>query len=225
MLRRFSLVALVAVAVLVAAGSALAWIQLGGDLGALTSTAYGWRLFGKLALVAGLLSLAALNRLVLTPALADGSRDAARRLRLTLAADIALGLAVLAVTATFPLSPPPRALAAADAAASDGITVVASSPEGQAVLTLIPGRAGTNRLEAWVTDRDGAPRLAREATVAWAMPKAGIEPERRVAAMPVPGVVAARNIVLPRAGTWAFRLDLLIDDFTKLTFKGELAVP
>ena len=34
-LRRFSLVALVAVAVLVAAGSTLAWIQLGGDLGAL----------------------------------------------------------------------------------------------------------------------------------------------------------------------------------------------
>ena len=79
----------------------------------LTSTAYGWRLFGKLALVAGLLALAALNRLVLTPALAEGSPDAARRLRLSLAADIVLGLAVLAVTATFPLSPPPRALAAA----------------------------------------------------------------------------------------------------------------
>ena len=148
----------------------------------LTSTAYGWRLFGKLALVAGLLALAALNRLVLTPALAEAGRDAARRLRLTLAADLVLGLAVLAVTATFPLSPPPRALAAPTPPRADGITVVASGPDGQAVLTLMPGRAGTNRLEAWVTDRDGAPRLAREATVAWAMPAAGIEPERRVAA-------------------------------------------
>lgn len=224
-LHRFSVVALVAVAVLVAAGSALAWIQLGGDTGALTSTAYGWRLFGKLALVAGLLALAALNRLVLTPALADGRPDAVRRLRLTLAVDMVLGLAVLAVTATFPLSPPPRALATATAAATGGITVVASSPDGQAVLTLIPGRVGTNRLEAWITDRDGAPRLAHEASVAWAMPQAGIEPERRAASLPMPGVVAAPGIILPRAGAWAFRLDLLIDDFTKLTFEGELAVP
>ena len=99
------------------------------------------------------------------------------------------------------------------------------SSDGQAVLTLIPGRAGANRLEAWVTDRDGAPRLAREASVDWAMPKAGIEPEHRAASLPVPGVVAAPGIVLPRAGSWTFRLDLLIDDFTKLTFEGELAVP
>ena len=223
-LQRFSMVALVAVAVLVTAGSALAWIQLGGDTGALTRTAYGWRLFGKLALVSGLLSLAALNRLVLTPALADGRPDAARRLQLTLGTDLALGLAVLAVTATFPLSPPPRALAAA-AAATDGITVVASGSDGQAVLTLMPGRTGANRLEAWVTDREGAPRPAREATISWTLPAAGIEAQHRAASLPAPGVVAAEGIILPRAGAWALRLELLIDDFTKLTFEGKLHVP
>ena len=47
---------------------------------------------------------------------------------------------------------------------------------------------------------------------------------RRVA-LPAPGVVAAQDIVLPRAGRWTFRLDLLIDDFTKLTFEGEIDVP
>ena len=34
------------------------------------------------------------------------------------------------------------------------------------MLTLLPGRPGTNRLEAWVTDADGAPLTAREATIA-----------------------------------------------------------
>jgi hypothetical protein len=29
---------------------------------------------------------------------------------------------------------------------------------------------------------------------------------------------------VPRAGRWRLRLDLLVDDFTKLTFEGELVV-
>ena len=29
---------------------------------------------------------------------------------------------------------------------------------------------------------------------------------------------------MPRAGRWRLRLDLLVDDFTKLTFEGEITV-
>ena len=32
------------------------------------------------------------------------------------------------------------------------------------------------------------------------------------------------SIVLPRGGRWTFQLDLLVDDFTKLTFEGEIVV-
>ena len=89
------------------AGIALAWVQLDGTLEALWETAYGQRLLLKLALVAGLLVLAVLNRFVLTPRMARGDVGSARALRVSLGADIALALAVLAVTATFPFSPPP----------------------------------------------------------------------------------------------------------------------
>jgi copper transport protein len=219
-LRRFSHVAMAAVAMLIMAGVALTWVQLDGSPAGLWQTAYGQRLLAKLALVAGLLALALVNRFALAPAVAEGHARSTRRLRASLFADIALGLAVLAVTATFPLSPPPRALASQ----ISGITVVASGRVGQATLTLVPGRVGANRLEAGVADRDGVPVTAREATVAWSLPAAGIEPVRVDAGQPLPGVVFADRIVLPRAGRWRLRLDLLIDDFTRLTYGGEIDV-
>ena len=155
-LGRFSSVATLAVTLLVAAGATLAWVQLGGVASQLWESAYGIRLLIKLALVTALLGLAAVNRFLLTPALATSG--APGRLQLTLGADVLLALAVLAVTATFPLSPPPRALAPA----AEGVTVVAPGPGGQATLSLLRGRSGSNRLEAGVVDREGAPVMARD---------------------------------------------------------------
>jgi copper transport protein len=223
-LRRFSSLALPAIALLAAAGGMLAWVQLGGNLDALTASAYGWRLLGKLALVAAMLALAAANRLLLTPALADGAPGSAGRLRRSFGADLVLGLGVLAVTATFPLSPPPRALVALEAADSTALTLVIAAPGGQATLTLLPGRAGVNRLEAWITDGNGMPVEAREGSVAWSLPAAGIERAQAALALPAPGVATARGIALPRGGRWLLRLELLIDDFTKLTFEGRIDV-
>ncbi|HEX6011406.1 MAG TPA: CopD family protein [Geminicoccaceae bacterium] len=223
-LRRFSAAATVAVGALALAGAWLAWLQLGGRLARLWETAYGLRLLGKLLLVAGLLALAAANRFVLTPRLA---RTGARRwLGRTLVADLALGLAVLALTASFPLDPPPRAAAATarKEAGAEGMTVFVAARDGQAALTLIPGRPGPNRLEAWVTDASGAPVLAEEATVSVAQPEAGIEPVRLPAAMPRPGVYVAAGLPVPLAGRWRLRLDLLVDDFTKRSFEGTFAV-
>jgi copper transport protein len=219
-LRRFSGVAVLAVAVLAAAGACLAWVQLGGTVAGLTDTDYGLRLLTKLALVAGLLGLAAVNRFALTPGVAHGRPGSLRAMRRTLAVDLLLAAAVLAVTATFPFSPPPRALAGDE----PGISVVASGREGQALLTLVPGRVGTNRLQAGIADRDGAPLTAREASVAWSLPAAGLEPVRVAASLPLPGVVVADGVLLPQPGRWRLRLDLLIDDFTKFTYEGEIEV-
>ena len=224
-LRRFSAVATAAVGALVIAGSCLAWLQLGGRFAPLWETAYGLRLTGKLVLVAGLLALAAVNRFLLTPRVARDDPDARRYLGRTLVVDIALGLGVLAVTASFPFDPPPRAIAMTGRdTVAGGVTIVAAAPGGQATLTLVPGWPGANRLEAWVTDTTGAPVAAKEATVAMALPEAGIEPDRFRAAMPRPGVYVAEGLAVPRAGRWRLRLDLLVDDFTKLTFEGEIVV-
>jgi copper transport protein len=219
-LRRFSRVATHVVAGLVVAGAALVWVQLGDDLAAAWRTAYGWRLLGKLGLVAALLALAVVNRAWLTPGVAAGAPGAGRALRCALAADLALGLGVLAVTATFPFSPPARALQGLPQP-EESLAVVAGVPGGgQATFTLLPGRAGANRLQAWVTGPDGAPLRARGAWVARSPPDARLEPVRVAAALPAPGVVVAEGLVLPRPGRWTLRLDLLTDDFANLTVEA-----
>ena len=105
-----------------------------------------------------------------------------------------------------------------------GVTIVATAQGRQAVIALLPGRPGPNRFEARVTDVGGAPVAAREATVRWSLPEAGIEPVRTAATAPLPGVYAADDLNLPRTGRWVLRLDLLVDDFTELTFEGEAVI-
>ena len=223
-LRRFSAVATAVIGALLLAGALLAWIQLGGDPGALWRTDYGWRLMGKLALVAGLLGLAAMNRWRLTPAVARNDACARRALRRALGADIALGLGVLAVTATFPLDAPPRTAAAREAATTAPVTVLVTSRHGRAEITVSPGRRGVNRIEAVVTDASGALLTAQEASVEVAAPEAGIEAARTVAVMLGPGHYVAHGLALPLSGRWHLRLDLLVDDFTKLRFEGEVVL-
>ena len=110
LLHRFGTIAIGIVAMLVAAGIALAWM-LSGSPGALLGTAYGWILLAKVALVGGLLGLAALNRLRLVPALAAGERSAARALRRSIAREGSLVALILLVTATLTsITTPPAAL-------------------------------------------------------------------------------------------------------------------
>ena len=109
LLQAFSTLAVAAVACLILAGSVLAVLQL-GSWSALITTDYGRRLLAKLTLVAGLLGLAALNRLVLTPALGRSER-ARRWLRLTIGTELALAAGVVVLTASLGAVPPPRALA------------------------------------------------------------------------------------------------------------------
>ena len=90
--------ALLAVPALIAAGAGLL-VLLGGSVGAALATAWGRALALKLALVAALLALAAVNRLRLTPALARGEAGAARSLRRSVEAEMALAGLVIVATA------------------------------------------------------------------------------------------------------------------------------
>ena len=99
-LERFSSLAAVAVGGLIIAGSVLLWLLL-GTIDAAVTSAYGQLVLLKLALVAGLLMLAAVNKLHLTPRIARGDVAAAARLRRSIWAEMALAGAVLIATAAF----------------------------------------------------------------------------------------------------------------------------
>jgi putative copper resistance protein D len=99
--RRFSMLGMLGVAVLVLSGIVNAWILV-GSFHALLVTEYGKILILKLVIFAFMLAFAAVNRLWLTPRLAlpaatMGHSDALRQLARNSTIEFALGLAIFAV--------------------------------------------------------------------------------------------------------------------------------
>ena len=112
-LRRFSRIGVALVAVLVLSGLVNSWVLVGpANVGKLLTTYYGRVLLAKLALFAGMLVLAALNRNRHTPALAADLATTQEgtslgSLRISIALEFALALGVLAAVAWFGTLPPP----------------------------------------------------------------------------------------------------------------------
>ncbi len=226
-LQAFSTLALAAVACLILAGVVLAVLQL-ETWSALVTTDYGQRLLAKLTLVAGLLGLAALNRLVLTPALGRSER-AAGWLRLTIGTELALAAGVVVLTASLGAVPPPRALALQAAAHGGGdqarpdFAAYATVQGFHLVLVATPATAGTNRIDLYITGADGQPATAKAAELSATLPERGVE-ALHFDALPVELGHFRADASLPVAGSWLMRADLLIDDFTKLGFRTRIVV-
>lgn len=108
-MKQFGDIALAAVGGLIAAGALLLWFLLETPL-ALFENTYGRLVALKLLFVAGLLCLAAVNKLSLTPSLLAGDAAVLRRLRLSIGVEIALAAVILAVTAAFTTIAGPPAL-------------------------------------------------------------------------------------------------------------------
>jgi putative copper resistance protein D len=98
-LHHFGNVAAFGVAVLILAGTALAWL-LSGSFTALFGTAYGLGLLLKVAIVAVLLGFAAFNKVRLVPALRAGKLGAAHALRRSISVEMLAVVLILLATAT-----------------------------------------------------------------------------------------------------------------------------
>jgi copper transport protein len=239
LLRRFSAIALPAVLLLVAAGAALACLQL-GRLGELFTTAYGLRLVSKLAFVLALLLFAALNRFWLTPALAARHGQAAHRLRISIGLEIALAMAILAATSSLGEVPPPRALileaeaqaenaqeamagmdmGGATMPAKPGVSVVTFAAGGRgAEIELSPARAGTNSITIHLFDAAEKPLAAQKVTIELSQPAAGVEPMEHELTAESPGLYRWANAPMPLAGDWKIQILVLISDFEEIRFE------
>jgi copper transport protein len=193
-----------------------------GHFPALVSTAYGRVLVAKLALVALLLALAAFNRWRLTkPALAGDAR-AERRFIRSVAGEIVLVTAILCTVALWRFTPPPRALA--DAAPVPPVSVHIHAERAMASVTVSPGRAGPVSVSTFVVGGDLEPLDAREVTLSFSMPSAGIEPIRRKARKLDQGQWRVDGLRLPVAGRWDVSVDILISDFESVTLKSEITL-
>ena len=155
----FTRLATVVLGVVLLTGLARAVAEVGSVSG-LYDTRYGVTLLAKIALVAGLVGLGALNHFFWAPAVRAASGGAAdRRFGLNSRGELGVALAVLAVTAALSGVAPARIAAAVPAASGGSSGQISASGSDYATsvrvrLTLTPGVAGRNEYVLWADDYD-----------------------------------------------------------------------
>ncbi|UDF32394.1 UNVERIFIED_ORG: copper resistance protein CopC (plasmid) [Roseateles sp. XES5] len=219
-LGRFSRIIPVFVAALTTAGLLLAVVQV-QDVGPLFSTAYGNVLLAKTALLAILFLLVATNRWVLTNPVERGEHAAAARLARAVVAEILIVLAIFAVAAMWRFTPPPRALLLV---AAQPASIHIHSDKAMAEVTVTPGRAGPVDVSAIILAPDFSAIIPKEVTFVLSNPRAGIEAMRRKATLQTSGVWLASDVVVPIAGEWRLRVDILISDFELVRLQDTIKI-
>jgi copper transport protein len=237
--RRFSPIAFGAVAVIIVSGIVQAYRQV-GSIDALRTTDYGRLLLIKTAVVVVLVAVGWWSRRLLhraplpaAPALAAGAAvvddpvaaapaDTAgvirRRLRLTVAAEVALAAVVLAVTSVLVASSP----AATEVAKPFNATIT----QGQrlASITIDPATVGTNTLHIYISTPGGSLDKADEITVRMTLP------ERDLGPIPVPvedagpNHVTTNNMQIPYKGTWQLEVLARFGQFEQVRFATTFTV-
>lgn len=224
--RRFSHIALAAVGLLVVAGTLIAVLQV-ASFAALFTTIYGLLLLAKLVLVAGLLAMATVNKLRLTPALARGDAYAKRALLASIGIEIALVVAILIATVALGTTPPPRALASGgDHSVHEHharvLTLELSASGHRATIAFQSDESGPNAVSIEFADGGRIALAAKEVVLVLSNPDAGIEAMKRLALPVEPGHWRVADLMLVPAGRWTVRLEALIDDFEKPIFEGAI---
>jgi copper transport protein len=215
--RRFSATAFPVVGLLVFAGLVLAVVQLEG-LGALVNTKYGIILSIKLALVAALLGLAALNRFRLTPVLAR-SEQGAKPLARSIAVECVVAVAILLLVAGWRFTPPPRTLIP-----ETPLVVHIHTDQAMFQVLISPGRVGTDSFVLQLMNGDGSLLSAKEATLTLNLPDRGIEAIERPAVLGPDGFWHVGDVPLPIAGRWHIRIDALVTDFERITLEDDFDI-
>lgn len=220
--RRFSNGALVAVAILTLAGLVLSAVQIEAPAN-LVVTEYGRVLIVKTVLVGGLLGLAALNRLWLTPALANRCRPAGRWLVRSVLAEVALAVVILAIAGLWRFTPPPRALAPA-AGAAPSASVHLHSARVMAQGTLSAAHLGATSARLAIATGRAEPMEPKEVRLSLAKPDDGIERIER-GARRTGSAWLVEGLALPVPGPWQVKVDILVDDFETTRLEGTIVLP
>jgi copper transport protein len=208
------------VALLIASGAWLAVVQA-QRFDALWTTAYGVVLSAKLAMLVVLFVLAAYNRR-LTPGVVEGNERAVKRLRFSICAEIAVMVVILGLVACWRFTPPPRSLLSA---AGAPLHVHIHAAKAMADIKVERSADGAWSFRIAILDGQFGPLPAKEVTLILRKPDAGIEPLRWPAQHVEATIWLADRIQLPVPGRWRAQLDILVNDFEKITIEDEIDLP
>ncbi len=209
---RFSTLAVVSVTALLVAGVVSSLLEV-SSWSALWETTYGRLLLVKAALVLPVLALGSFNNRVSVPRLRAGTAPAVERRRFlrSTAAELALVVAIVGVTAVLVAEPPAKAQLAAPAGPVSREAIL-----GPFHLELVvdPAKTGTNEVGLHLLDHStGQPAEVDEVRVGASLPAAGVGPIRLRAVPAGPGHAVVPAATFPLVGDWRLRVDVRQGDF------------
>ncbi|MFI7068889.1 copper resistance CopC/CopD family protein [Micromonospora sediminicola] len=213
--------ATLAVCWLVAAGVAQAALELGHP-SALLDTAYGRLLCGKVALLAGVLAVAAWQRRMVRRRVA-ATRP--RRVAGAAGVELAATAVVLALTAVLVQTPPGRtANTEAARVARNSVAQTLTTDLYTLQFDVYPARADVaNSLHIYVYTPQAKALPVAEWTVSLALPAAGIEPIMVPVDTPEPNHASA-EVRFPAAGEWTLKVTARTTEVDQATVTGTVRV-
>ncbi|MFF0378299.1 copper resistance CopC/CopD family protein [Actinoplanes missouriensis] len=214
--------AVLAVIWLAIAGAVQAVVQLGG-LAAVWQTGYGRLLLAKLALLAGVLALAATARRLVTRVAATG----ASRLRRTVGVEIVATVLILGLSAVLVQVDPGRTAGARDrAVAGKGLSETLSSPLYTVQFNIYPVELGEyNTVHAFLYTPAGAPLTPAEWQLSTRLVSQNLEAVKEpFAALPIEHQ-ALGTVTFPVPGTYEIAFTIRVDELNRATVKTTVTVP
>ena len=210
---RFSLLALVGVALIVATGVAQSIRQL-GEFNQLTSTNYGKLLIVKVILVGLMVSLGWFGRIVLRGV--EGGA-ALPHLRRSVLAEAVLAVAVLGVTSVLSTTVPAR-----DQIAREFNRTIVDDKQFVA-LTVSPARVGANEMHVTVTPT-AAQTTISEIKVTISLPAADLGPIEIPTQNLTANHVTTSDAQFPTPGTWTVTVAVRYGEFDSQTTTAEVLI-
>lgn len=240
---RFSDMAFGAVLVIVASGVVQAWRQL-GSWDALVDSSYGRLLLVKVGFFALMLAAAAASRswvrqraharrasLALSPGpgavrVSPSARAPLSVLRRSVAAEVGLAVAVLAVTAALVNAVPGTTAADNTAPLGGGLfnTTVHGSLTAVQV-TVDPAAVGPTNVEINIAAHDGSPLDPEEVTASLTLPDRGVGPLDLTLQRIGPGQYVAQRAEIPFSGTWNLEVVARTTDIDQDRVTAQIPVP
>ena len=216
------------VGALFVSGAVITWTQVESPANLFT-TDYGVRLASKIAIFLALLGLAAMNKMVLTPALEKADSAAPGKLRRSIKFEYAAMVLIISAAVSLTLVTPPRATMemGGDGAMAMGGGFQTTIERGKytAEFSIDPGATtGSNMVMITFTDDTGAPVEMVDVNIIWALPTAGLEGIEGRGEMVTPGMFHFMFDQLIIPGEWEARIDAFVDDFDKQIFRTTVPI-
>jgi copper transport protein len=199
---RFSRIAFGAVLVLAATGSFQAWRQI-REVAALTDTTYGRLLTVKVVLFVVMVAVAGFSR-------AWVRRAVGPRLRLSVAGEVLIGVAVLAVTAGLVNAVPGHT------ALARPFSTELRAGEYFVDVTVDPAKAGPVAVHVYTLNRTGRVTEVEELTASLSLPSRSLGPLPVPLQRAGPGHFAAYGFDVPITGDWKLEVVVRLSDIDQV---------